>query len=124
MAFAATLARFMIAFGRTNKDSAIAKEPRDEAESGSALAPTMLSNQSTKAWTMPLEVMALSTFLLGFCFASANILHHVRLSSNTMATVLSEMKAHNDHKQDGDNHHFTKGETWHLYPEVIPKTSN
>ena len=42
---------------------------------------------------MPLEVLGLSTFLLGFGFAFANILHNVPLRGNTMVAVLPEMKA-------------------------------
>ena len=41
---------------------------------------------------MPLEVLGLSRFLLGFGFAFANILQNVPLRGNTMVAVLPEMK--------------------------------
>ena len=54
----------------------------------------MLANfQATKAWVLPLEVLGLATFLLGFGFAFANILQNVRLRGNTMAAVLPVLKA-------------------------------
>ena len=45
---------------------------------------------------MPLQVLGLSIFLLGFGFAFANILQNVRLRGNTMAAVLPELKARNN----------------------------
>ena len=51
----------------------------------------LASIQTTKAWVMPLEVLGLSTFLLGFGFALANILQNVPLRGNTMDAVLSEI---------------------------------
>ena len=42
---------------------------------------------------MPIEVLGLSTFLLGFGFVFANILQNVLLRVNTMAAVLPELKA-------------------------------
>tara|TARA_B100001013_G_scaffold239582_1_gene147739 strand:- start:89 stop:331 length:243 start_codon:yes stop_codon:yes gene_type:complete len=65
----------------------------DGAEAGSALLVILASIQTTKAWVMPLEVLGLSTFLLGFGFAFANILQNVPLRGNTMVAVLPEMKA-------------------------------
>ena len=52
----------------------------------------LASTETTKAWVMPLEVLGLATFLLGFGFAFANILQNIRLRGNTMADVLPEMK--------------------------------
>ena len=56
----------------------------------------MLANlatiQTTKAWVMPLEVLGLSTFPLGFGFAFANILQNVPLRGNTPVAILPEMK--------------------------------
>ena len=71
----------------------LAKGARDWAEAGSALPVNLASIQNTKAWVMPLEVLGLSTFLLGFGFAFANILQNVPLRGNTMVAVLPEMKA-------------------------------
>ena len=53
----------------------------------------LASIPTTKAWVMPLEVLGLSTFLLGFGFAFANILQNVPLRGNTMVAVIAEMKA-------------------------------
>ena len=53
----------------------------------------LASIQTTKAWVMPLEVLGLSTFLLGFGFAFANILQNVPLRGNTMVAVIAETKA-------------------------------
>ena len=57
------------------------------------LLANVASIRTTKAWVMPLEVLGLSTFLLGFDFAFANILQNIRLRGNTMAAVLPELKA-------------------------------
>ena len=65
----------------------------DGAEAGSALLVILASIQTTKAWVMPLEVLGLSTFLLGFGFAFDRILQNVPLRGNTMVAVLPEMKA-------------------------------
>ena len=72
---------------------AFSKGARDGAEAGSALLVNLASIQTTKAWVMPLEVLGLSTFLLGFGFAFANILQNVPLRGNTMVAVIAEMKA-------------------------------
>ena len=77
----------------TNDYYAFSKGARDGAQAGSVLLVNMASFQTTKAWVMPLEVLGLSTFLLGFGFAFANILQNVRLRGNTMAAVLPELKA-------------------------------
>ena len=77
----------------TNNDYAFSKGERDGAEASSALLVNLASIQTTKAWVMPLEVLGLSTFLLGFGFALANILQNVPLSGNTMVAVLPEAKA-------------------------------
>ena len=57
------------------------------------LLPNLASIQTNKDWVMPLEVLGLSTFLLGFGFAFANISQNVRFRGNTMAAVLPELKA-------------------------------
>ncbi|MBQ12461.1 MAG: hypothetical protein CMJ45_13045 [Planctomyces sp.] len=83
----------VISVAWTNDYYAFSKGARDGAEAGSALLANLASIQTTKAWVMPLEVLGLSTFLLGFGFAFANIQQNVRLRGNTMAAVLPEMKA-------------------------------
>jgi hypothetical protein len=89
----ATITWLVISVAWTNDYYAFSKGARDGAEAGSALLANLASIQSTKAWVMPLEVLGMSTFLLGFGFAFANILQNVRLRGNTMAAVLPEMKA-------------------------------
>ncbi len=89
----ATVTWLVISVAWTNDYYAFSKSARDGAEAGSALLANLASIQTTKAWVMPLEVLGLSTFLLGFGFAFANILQNVRLRGNTMAAVLPEMKA-------------------------------
>ena len=89
----AAIAWLVISVVWTNDYYAFSKGARDGAEAGSELLANLASTQTTKAWVMPLEVLGLSTFLLGFGFAFANILQNVRLRGNTMAAVLSELKA-------------------------------
>ena len=89
----AAIAWLVISVVWTNDYYAFSKEARHGAEAGSVLLANLASIQTTKAWVMPLEVLGLSTFLLGFGFAFANILQNVRLRGNTMAAVLPELKA-------------------------------
>ena len=89
----ATVTWLVISVAWTNDYYALSKGARDGAEAGSALLANLASIQTTKAWVMPLEVLGLSTFLLGFGFAFANILQNVPLRGNTMVAVLPEMKA-------------------------------
>ena len=87
-----TITWLVISVAWTNDYSAFSKGPRDGAEAGSALLANLARIQTTKAWVMTLAVLGMSTFLLGFGFAFANILQSVRLRANTMAAVLPEMK--------------------------------
>lgn len=89
----AAIAWLVISVVWTNDYYAFSKGARDGAEAGSVLLANLASIQTTIAWVMPLEVLGLSTFLLGFGFAFANILQNVRLRGNTMAAVLPELKA-------------------------------
>lgn len=89
----ATIASLVISVAWTNDYFAFSKGARDGAAAGSVLLGNLASIQTTKAWVMPLEVLGLSTFLLGFGFAFANILQNVRLRGNTTAAVLPELKA-------------------------------
>ena len=89
----AAIAWLVISVVWTNDYYAFSKGARDGAEAGPVLLANLASIQTTKAWVMPLEVLGLSTFLLGFGFAFANILQNVRLRGNTMAAVLPELKA-------------------------------
>ena len=89
----AAIAWLVISVVWTNDYYAFSKGARDGAEAGSVLLPNLASIRTTKAWVMRLEVLGLSTFLLGFGFAFANILQNVRLRGNTMADVLPELKA-------------------------------
>ena len=70
----------------------ISKVARDAAAAGSGVLATLANIQTTKAWLLPLQVLGLATFLLGFGFAFANILDNVRLRGNTMAAVLPVLK--------------------------------
>ena len=89
----AAIAWLVISVVWTNDYYAFSKGAHDGAEAGSVLLANLASIQTTKAWVMRLEVLGLSTFLLGFGFAFANILQNVRLRGNTMAAVLPELKA-------------------------------
>ena len=89
----AAIAWLVISVVWTNDYYPFGKGARDGAEAGSVLLANLASIQTTKAWVMPLEVLGLSTFLLGFGFAFANILQNVRLRGNTMADVRPESKA-------------------------------
>ena len=89
----AAIAWLVISVVWTNEYYAFSKGARDGPEAGSVLLANLASIQTTKAWVMPLEVLGLSTFLLGFGFAFANILQNVRLHGNTMAVFLPELKA-------------------------------
>ena len=88
----AAIAWLVISVVWNNDYSALSKGARDGAEAGSELLANLASIQTTKAWVIPLEVLGLSTFLLGFGFAFANNLQSIRLRGNTMADVLPEMK--------------------------------
>ena len=89
----AAIAWLVISVVWTNDYYAFSKGAGSGAEAGSVLLANLASIQTTKAWVMPVEVHGLSTFLLGFGFAFANILQNVRLRGNTMAAVLPELKA-------------------------------
>ena len=88
----AAIAWLVISVVWNNDYSALSKGARDGAEAGSELLANLASIQTTKAWVIPLEVLGLSTFLLGFGFAFANNLQSIRLRGNTMADVLPELK--------------------------------
>ena len=92
----AAIAWLVISVVWNNDYSALSKGARDGAEAGSELLANLASIQTTKAWVIPLEVLGLSTFLLGFGFgfAFANNLQSIRLRGNTMADVLPELKVH------------------------------
>ena len=64
------------------------KAVRDSAATGSALISLLRNIEATKASLMPLPILGVSTFLIGFGFAFANFLKNIRLQGNTMATVL------------------------------------
>ncbi len=83
----------VMAVAFANDYYAFSKAVRDAAQPGSAVLATLANFQTTKAWVLPLEVLGLATFLLGFGFAFANILKNVRLRGNTMAAVLPILKA-------------------------------
>ena len=89
----AAIAWLVISVVWTNDYYPFSKGARDGAEAGSVLLANLASIQTNKAWVMPLEVLGLSTFLLGFGFAFANILQNFRHRGNTMADGLPELKA-------------------------------
>ena len=68
------------------------KAVRDAAVAGSALLSDLQNIETTKAWLMPLPILGVSAFLLGFGFAFANILKNIQLRGNTMAAVLPALK--------------------------------
>ena len=89
----AAIAWLVISVVWTNDYYAFSKGARDGAEAGSELLADFASIQTPKGWMMPIEVLGLSTFLLGFELGFANVLQNVRLRGNTMAGVLLELKA-------------------------------
>ncbi len=68
------------------------KAVRDAAEAGSPVLSQLTNIQATKAWLLPLEILGIASFLMGFGFAFANILQNIRLRGNTMAAVLPALK--------------------------------
>ena len=72
---------------------AYSKSVRDAAEAGSSVLATLGNIQTTQAWVLPLQILGLSIFLLGFGFAFSNILQNVRLRGDSMAAVLPAIKA-------------------------------
>jgi len=68
------------------------KAVRDAAEAGSPVLSQLSNIQATKAWLLPLEILGIASFLMGFGFAFANILQNIRLRGNTMAAVLPALK--------------------------------
>ncbi len=68
------------------------KAVRDAAEAGSPVLSQLSNIQTTKAWLLPLEILGIASFLMGFGFAFANILQNIRLRGNTLAAVLPALK--------------------------------
>ena len=68
------------------------KAVRDAAEAGSGVLSQLSIIQATKAWLLPLEILGIASFLMGFGFAFANILQNIRLRGNTLAAVLPALK--------------------------------
>ncbi len=68
------------------------KAIRDAAEAGSPVLSQLSNIQTTKAWLLPLEILGIASFLMGFGFAFANILQNIRLRGNTLAAVLPALK--------------------------------
>ena len=101
MAVAATWAVISLAWG--SDYYSYSKAVRDAAAAGSGTLSTLASIQTTKAWLLPLQVLGLSTLLLGFGFAFANILQNVRLRANTMAAVLPALKERKSRASQGGN---------------------
>jgi hypothetical protein len=69
-----------------------AKVARDAAEAGTGLLSQQGSIEAVKDWVLPFAFVGISTFIVGFGFAFANILQNVRLRGNTMAAALPELK--------------------------------
>lgn len=59
------------------------------------------SIESVKNWLAPLAFAGISTFIVGFGFAFANILQNIKLRGGTMAFTLPELKARRG-QQAGD----------------------
>ena len=68
------------------------KAVRDAAEAGSPVLSQLSNIQATKAWLLPLEILGIASFLMGFGFAFANILQNIRLRGNTLAAALPALK--------------------------------
>jgi len=68
------------------------KAVRDAAETGSPVLSQLSNIQTTTAWLLPLEILGIASFLMGFGFAFANILQYIRLRGNTLAAVLPALK--------------------------------
>ena len=92
MIIAITVTWVVIAVAWASDYYSYSKLVRDAAAAGSGVLSTLASVQTTKAWVMPLQVLGLATFLLGFGFAFANILQNIRLRADTMAAVLPILK--------------------------------
>ena len=69
-----------------------AKAARDAAEAGTGLLSQQGSIEAVKDWVLPFAFVGISTFIVGFGFAFANILQNVRLRANTMAAALPALK--------------------------------
>jgi len=59
------------------------------------------SIEAVKNWLAPLAFAGISTFIVGFGFAFANILSNIKLRGGTMAYTLPELKARRG-QQAGD----------------------
>ena len=66
------------------------KAVRDADEAG--ILSQLGSIEAVKDWVLPFAFVGISTFIVGFGFAFANILRNVRLRANTMAAALPELK--------------------------------
>ncbi len=69
------------------------KAVRDAAESGSGILSQQGSIEAVKNWLEPLAFVGISTFIVGFGFAFADILRNIKLRGGTMASTLPELKA-------------------------------
>ena len=77
------------------------KAVRDAAESGSGILSQQGSIEAVKNWLEPLAFVGISTFIVGFGFAFANVLRNIKLRGGTMAFTLPELKARRG-QQAGD----------------------
>ena len=68
------------------------KAARDSAAAGSALISDLQNIEATKAWLMPLPILGVSTFLLGFGFAFANIMKNTWLQGSAVAAVFPALQ--------------------------------
>ena len=68
------------------------KAVRDSAAAGSALISDLQKIEATKAWLMPLPILGVSTFLLGFGFAFANIMKNTWLQGSAVAAVFPALQ--------------------------------
>ncbi len=94
---AVTITWVVVALAWASDYYSISKVTRDAAAAGSGVLATLASIETTKAWLLPLQVLGLATFLVGFGFAFANILNNVRLRGNTMAALLPILKERKSH---------------------------
>ena len=65
---------------------------RDGAAAGSGMLSDLENIRTTTMWLLPLQILGLAIFLVGFGFAFANILRNIRLQGDSMAAALPALK--------------------------------
>ena len=76
----------------TNDYYSYSQAVRDGAAAGSGMLSDLENIRTTTMWLLPLQILGLAIFLVGFGFAFANILRNVRLQGDSMAAALPALK--------------------------------